>query len=617
MKRAVVLVAVVAIAGLFGLLALGQGYDVQPEDARIVDFGDGSWSDVSPAMEFGTQGGTVYVSSISNPRKWNDATAKETSTTQYTGLFLRPLLRRHPVSGALIPELAKSWEISEDGLTVTFFLRQGIKWSDGVEFTADDVLFTYNDVLFNDDVDTDNADGLELPDGSYPVFSKGDDDYTVVVTMSTIFRPVLVQLSGNIYPKHAQEQYLNKLNPDTPVGTYNEAWGLDTPVEEIIGMGPFLVDSWAPDLNVTMVRNPYYYAYDANGTQLPYADKYVIITVASQDVSLLKLRNGELDALGLRPPDVPLLKREEAVKDMTVKVGGGVFGTLWVSFCEDYGLDEGDATKDNLRNLFRDVRFRQACSHAVDKVSIINNLYNGLASPQWSHVSTPSPFYAGRDVYGGPVTENNAVSYEYDLAKANELLDSIGILDGDGDGIREFADGSPVAFELNTNAGNTLREGFCLILQEDWGKLGLGVNFQAVDFNTLVTRLLGGTLYQAVCLGLTGGFDPQGGSNVQKSTGGLHFWHYSAADDPYDYEVRMDELFNLGVGTFDNDEAFEYYKEAQILDATQMIGLVYSVNQASTYAFYNYLGNAQFQNPIASPSGTNGLGYDIVFLKNL
>jgi len=617
MKRAIVLVAILAIAGVFGLTALGVGYDVQPADAKIVDFADGTWDDITPAMEFGVQGGTVWISSISNPRKWNDMTANETSTIQYTNQFLRGLVRRHEATGAYIGELAKSWEISEDGLTVTFHLREGINWSDGEPFTADDVLFTYNDLIMNDDVETDSRDGLELPDGNFPVVTK-TDDYTVVVAMSTIFRPIFNQIGFNIMPLHALGQYVNKLNPDVTAGTFNEAWGLDTPLDELAGMGPWVIDSWAPDLNVTFVRNPYYYAYDANGTQLPYADSYVVVTVASQDVSLLKFRNGELDALAIRPSDVPLLKREEATKDLTVGIGGGAFGTLWVSFNEDYGLDEGDPVKDQFRALFRDIRFRQACSHAMDKVSIINNLYNGLATPQWSLDSTPGPFYAGRESYGGPVTEVNAVVYEYDLDKARALLDEIGILDTDGDGIREFADGTPVGFELNTNAGNTLREGFCLILQEDWTAIGLDVDFQAVDFNTLVTRLLSGPLYQAVVLGLTGGLEPAGGANVQKSTGGLHFWHYSGADAPYDYEVRMDELFDLGAGTFDNDEAFGYYQEAQILFSTTNLGMLFSVNQASTYSHYNYLGNAQFQaQQIGSPQSNNGVGWDIVYLKNL
>ena len=592
------------------VVALAQGYgDEIPADAKIIEFGVGPYE----GLESGVRGGTMYTSIFGNPKKWNDVTAQETSTTRYTNQMGRPLVNRNPVSKALEPDLAKSWDVSEDGLTITFHLRRGIKFSNGVECTADDVIFTLNDLILNEDVETDSRDGLELPDGSYPVFEKVDD-YTVRVTTSVVFRPILNQLSINIWPKHKLAQYVHKLNPDVPAGTFNGVWGLGEE-EDLVGLGPYIVESYAPDQQIVMVRNPYYYYYDQNGTQLPYFDKYVILIVASQDVELLKFRNEETYAWACRPADVPLLKGEAAAKGFNVLIGEGVFGTLWVTFNEDYGLGEGDPQKDQLRGLFRDLRYRQAVSHAMDKVSIINNIYNGLAQPQWSFVSTSSPFYGGRDYYGGPVTENNAVTYEYDLAKASALLDDIGILDTNGDGWREFADGSIVEFELNTNAGNTEREAFCLILAEDLAKIGIKANTNFVDFNSLVNKLLGGTLYEACVLGLTGGVEPHGSSNVQPSGGGLHFWHYSGSEEPYDTEVRMDELFDLGAGTLDNDKAFGYYLEAQKLFAEQTLGMIFSVNQAFTFVAYDFVGNWQYANPYAHPLTYRGLGWDIIYMK--
>jgi len=594
---------------VFSAAAVAQYYDGL-QDPKIYDLG----SDEYPGLEAGVNGGTFYISAISNPKKWNDVTAHETSTTQYTNVMFRSLVTIHPQTGALVPELCTGWDISADGLVVTFNLRKGIKWSDGEVFDAEDVLFTYNDLILNEDVETDSRDGLALPDGTFPVMT-AIDSHTIRLEMSQIFRPVFNQFTFNIMPEHKLADTVHKLNPAVPAGNFNEVWGLDTDPADLAGLGPFVVESYAPDQNVTMVRNPYYYAYDQNGTQLPYVDKYIILTVESQDVSLLKFRNGEIDALGIRPSDVPILVPEAALNDFEVKIGSGVYGTLWVSFNEDFGLGEGDPVKDQLRGLFRDIRFRKAVSHAMDKQSIINNLYNGLAAPQWATVSVPSPFYGGRDVYGGPITESSAVNYEYDLTAAAGLLDEIGIVDLDGDGYRDFADGTTVEFLLETNAGNTLREGFCLILAADLDDIGLKVNFQPVDFNTLVTRLLGGTLYEACVLGLTGGNDPNGGANVQRTTGGLHFWHYSAADEPYEYERRIDELYDLGLLTFDNDEAFGYYQESQILYATDSLGMLFSVNQQFTYAIYNYVGNQEIADVTATPSGNNGLAWDLVFLE--
>lgn len=602
MKRLVLLVIGLALVLSAGAVVFGQGYETMPKDALIVPLGqEGTpYADLQP----GVRGGTLYTSTISNPKKWNAVTAHETSTTAYTDKMFMGLTTTNPINGAIEPELAKSWDISEDGLTITFHLRQGLKWSDGEPFTADDVVFTFNDLYFNEDVETDTRDILQLPDGSFPKVEKVDD-YTVKVTISMVFRPILNAMGVSIMPKHKLAQYVHKLNPDVPAGTFNGVWGLDTDPKEIVGMGPFVLDSFTPDQQVVMVRNPYYYHYDPNGVQLPYLDKWVDLVVASQDVSLLKFRNGEIYAFGARPSDVPILKAEEAQKGFTVLIKGATYGTLWVSF-------NLDTPNEKLKGLFRKLAFRQAIAHAIDKQTVINNLYNGLAAPQWSPVSMNSPFYAGRDYYGGPITEKNAVIYDYDLDKAAKLLDQIGIVDNDGDGIREFEDGTPVEFELNTNSGNTLREGFCQILADDLKKIGIKANFNPVDFNTLVTKLLGGQ-YEAVVLGLTGGDEPNNGANVYRSTGGLHFWHYSAAKgDIFDYEKQIDELFDKGVSTYDNDEAFEYYKEYQQLFAEKDLGLIFTVNQKFTYAYYNFIGNGEATNPLATPGG--GL-IDIVYIK--
>ena len=611
MKKLVLVMAALLVVFSASAIVMAQGYATQPADAKIIPLGVAGTSYEN--QEPGVRGGTMYVASISDPKKWNVVTAHETSTTQYCNMMLRGLVDINPVTGALEAELAKGWDISEDNLVITFHLREGLKWSDGEPFTADDVVFTFNDLIYNEDVETDTRDILLLPDDTYPVVEKVDD-YTVKVTLSMIFRPILNSIGTPILPKHAVAQYVHKLNPDVPVGTFNSSWGLDTDPAELVGMGPFMVESYAPDQYVTLVRNPYYYHYDAEGTQLPYFDKYVVLTVASQDVSLLKFRNGELDCLGIRATDVPILKREEAVKNLTVLVDPDVanYGTSWIGINQDIGLAEG--TYENLRTLFRTRDFRAAMSHLVDKQAMIDTLFNGLAVPQWSPVSYLSPFYAGRDYYGGPVTETDAVVFEYSLVKAGELLDGIGIIDRDGDGWRDYEDGTRVEIEMNTNAGNTVREGVCLIVSDRAAKIGLKLNFIPVDFNTLVDKLFAST-GEMIVLGLTGGNEPNSGANVYSSGGGLHFWHYSAADEPTELEKKIDGLLDAAVATLDNDEAFEIYKEYQVTLADDDLGLVYTVNSAFTYAYSNTLGNANIASPSATPSGSNGLTMDLAFRK--
>ena len=564
-------------------------------------------------LEPGVRGGTFYASAISEPKGWNSVTSHESSTSQYTSIMMRGLIDIDPNTSAIVPELARSWDLSEDGLEIIFHLRHGLKWSDGEPFTADDVLFTFNDLYYNLDVDTDTRDILLLPDDTYPEFEKLDD-HTIRVTLSVPFRPILTALGGSIMPRHVLADSVHKLNPAVPVGQFNSTWTLDTDPSEIVGMGPFILESYFPSQGVTMRRNPYYYHVDPNGIQLPYLDRYVILTVENQDVSLLKFLNQELDAFGARALDLSILAEEAEAKGFTVLVKPDVpvFGTSWIGINQDYGLTEG--TDENLRTLFRDLRFRKAIAYAIDKETIIRNVYNDLAVPQWSPVSYLSPFYAGRDVYGGPVTETAAVVYEFDPAKSLSLLDEIGIVDRNEDGWRDFEDGTPVEIEFNTNP-NTTRESICLIVTDDLQEMGLNVTFQPLEFNTLVDRLTSSTI-QMVLLGLGGSSEPNSGANVYRSTGGLHFWHYSAAnDDIYDIEILIDELMSAGVASFDNDVAFEAYKKYQIAYSESDLGLIFTVNPAFTYAYYNHIGNANVANPIATPTGGNGLTMDLLFLK--
>jgi len=433
------------------------------------------------------------------------------------------------------------------------------------------------------------------PDGTYPLCTK-IDDYTVTFTMSVIYRPALNALLFNIMPKHALAQYVHKLNPAVPVGTFNETWTLDTDLTELVGNGPWMVSDYQPNISVTMVRNPYYYGYDPAGTQLPYYDKIRVPIVKNRDVSMLKFRNSEVDAYPLRPEDIAILLPEGAQKGFTVLITDQPnYGTAWFLINQDIGLAEGtDAEK---REIYRNVKFRQAMAHCIDKDTMIQNVLNGLGGPQWSPVSVPSPFYAGRDFYGGPITETNAVIFEYDPAKAAVILDDLGVVDADGDGWRDLPSGDPLTIEINTG-DNTISTALCLILTDDWQAIGLNVTFQIVDFNKLVDRLFSST-GDLVYLGLTGDDEPNYGATVYRSCGPLHAYRFSACDEPDEVDLRVDELLALGAGTFDLDAAFDYYVEYQQLLA-QQLGYVYTVVGSFQYAYYDYVGNAFKSSPISA-----------------
>ena len=567
------------ILALLGALAL-VGFGALAQEYMVVPFGEGDWANLT----VGKYGGYLVVGTWNNPKTFNHHVAQETSSTDITYRLHAGLTDVNPITDKVEPALAKSWEISEDGLTITFHLRQGLQWSDGEPFTADDVVFTFNGVIFNEDVRTDYRDVLLVED-QLPTCEKVDD-YTVKFTLAAPFRPFLRQIGGAIYPAHKLKNLSRVYNPDADPEALNSVWGVDTPPEEIVGMGPFRLKEFIPDQLVVLERNPYYWKVDPQGNRLPYLDGIKFVIVGGADAEMLKFRNGELDVYAPRPEDLSTLIAEAEQKGFEVRIDPTkpMFGTTWIVFNQD-------CPNEKLKEYFRMVEFRRAMAHLVDKQSIIDNVYMGLAVPQWSPVSILSPFYAPEVV----------AKYEYDPDAAAQLLDQIGLVDQNGDGWRDLPDGTTFEFELNTNVGNTIREQICQIFADDCAKVGIKANFNPINFNALVTKLLGSE-YEAVLLGLTGSSEPNNGANVYRSCGGLHFWRYSECDDPRPMAQRIDELFDLGLKTYDFDEAYQYYAEFQKL-FSESLDLIFTVNMVYRYALYKNLQNTADFSPLAGALG--------------
>jgi ABC-type transport system substrate-binding protein len=402
----------------------------------------------------------------------------------------------------------------------------------------------------------------------------------------------------------------------------NTTWGLGTPAEELVGLGPYRFVRYDVDQQVILERNPYYWKVDPNGVQLPYLDQFVFLVVQNLDTAFLKFKTGETDTLGVRPTDWPLLMQDiqdldrdcQELPATTVCVdtannrellrGGPTFGEEYLAFNQDVSkAGPGKPSYEALQAVFRSLQFRKAIAHAVDKESIIDNIFNGLAIPQWSPVSIPSPFYDQSESF---------TKYEYDLTKAAQMLDEIGLKDIDNDGVRNITNeflknfASPedrladlsklppeqereLEFMLTTNQGNQIREKIVSLLVNDLSKIGVKANPRSVDFNALVDTLFNGT-FEAMVLGLTGSTEPNNGSNVWKTNGRLHFWRYSSKENPPEWEKRVDELFDLAATTFNEDEAKEFYKEFQRL-VSENLPYIYLVNQQYIYASRATLGN--------------------------
>ncbi len=521
--------------------------------------------DFSP--EPGREGGTLYFILSGDPKTLNPALAQETTSTAAIGPLFSGLTRLNLKTMKPEPDLAESWEVSEDGKVWTFHLRKNVRWSDGTPFTADDVIFTFNEIYYNDQIPSSTRDILTIKGKKIKV--EKIDDYTVKFILPEPFAPFLNALSAEILPKHKLERYVKD-------GTFNTAWNVNTDPKDIVGTGPWVIKEYVKGQRIVYERNPYYWEKDEEGRSLPYITRRVGIIVSDPDTAMLKFKSGEVDYIGLRPQDIQQVARMG--EDVKVYDLGSTPSTTFLVFNQN---PRSKVPKYKLK-WFQNRKFRVAISHAIDREGICYLVYNGLAKPLYTPVTEANRPYYDEDYYP---------KFEYDLEKAKKLLESIGFKDRDGDGVLEDPEGHDLEFTLITNAGNKERETIGNIVKEDLKKIGVKVHFQPIDFNNLVSRLTAPPYdWEAVIIGLTGSIDPHFGRNVWHSSGLLHMWNPRQKKPQTDWEKKVDELIDKGAVELDFEKRVKIYREAFRI-ITEEQPMIFIATPKSMLAAYDRFGN--------------------------
>ncbi|MGC9522989.1 MAG: ABC transporter substrate-binding protein [Anaerolineae bacterium] len=342
------------------------------------------------------------------------------------------------------PNIAKDWELSEDGTTLTLYLREGMKWSDGDDFTADDFAFWYEDILQDPDITVSISRNWQ-PGGELMGFTKIDDYSVQYIFAAPYFRAVEV-FAGALpaAPEHYVKQYMPEYSDDAEAKA--EAEGFETWQQAV----QHVLDSYDADPNVPTLnpwkikdlsagsalweRNPYYWRVDTAGNQLPYADTLlVLITETPQVAGTMRTLAGEIDFTdytGLSLEDYPMLKQREAEGGFRVGLWTRADESTAMGFALNYTHPDPE-----LREIFSDLRFRQALSLAINRDEISENLFYGLTEPWTAPVSAA---WTGYEDWMGTYYA------EYDVERANTLLDEMG-LEWDAAGeYRLRSDGTPL-----------------------------------------------------------------------------------------------------------------------------------------------------------------------------
>ncbi len=535
----------------------------------------------SAADKSSPYGGTIVLSTVSDPKSFNPILAKETSSTGILNFLFEGLTGTDAETLEVESALASRWSEGAGGREWLFHLREDARWSDGKPLTADDVIFTFNDLIFNEAVPNSLRDIFTV-EGKRVAVEK-IDEHTVKFALPTAFAPFLRTMSAPILPKHILEDSVKK-------GTFNATWGVNTPPDQIVGNGPFVLAQYVSGQRVLLKRNPYYWKKDAQGRALPYLDEVLLLIVPNQDVSFLKFQEGELDFYDVRGADYPLLKPQEQKGNFTLYRSGPTFGSTFLMFNQNTGKDPQTGKPylaPHKLGWFTNKQFRKAAAHAIDKQAIIDIVYNGLAVPQDSSMSPSEGYYYTPDVMG----------YKFDLNKGKELLAREGFKDLNADGVLEDAQGHSVDFTLLTNAGVTERVKMAEIIRKDLENLGMKVSLVQVEFNHLVSKLGQGNDWEAVVLGLTGGIEPHFGNNVWQSRGHMHLWNPRQQEPATEWEARIDRIFDMGVQELDKAKRKALYDEWQRIVSDEL-PFIYTVLPESIIAVRN-----KFENVRPTPYG--------------
>ncbi|MCU0568871.1 MAG: ABC transporter substrate-binding protein [Oculatellaceae cyanobacterium Prado106] len=549
--------------------------------------------DISQFRTQASQVPQLVVSTLSDPKTFNSIVSEESSSNAVIGLMYSGLLDSNGITGELEPGLAESWEISPDQKRITYLLRDGLKWSDGQPLTVDDIVFYYNDILFNEKIPSSSADIFRVGEkGLFPTVRKVDDR-RVEFASPEPFAPLLRFAGGSFLPRHALEKYVKETDSQgNPL--ILSVWGTDTNPKEIVGSGPYVLKRYQPGERIIMERNPYYWKKDTQGNQLPHIEQFVYQVLGSTDTSLSQFRAGGLDVESITPEYFALIKREEERGNFTIYNGGPALSSLFLTFNLNQGRRNGKPVVDPIKSRwFNTLEFRQAMAHAIDRPTMINNIYQGLGVPQHSPIYIQSPFYFS--------PEQGLPTYDYNLETAKELLKSAGFKYNDQNQLVD-ADGNRVRFTLTTNAGNKIRESTGSQIKSDLAAIGIQVDFQPIAFNTLIAKMDNTLDWDAMIMGLGGaGIEPDGGRNVWSPDGRLHL--FNQKPDPSqaplegrvvaDWENRIGQLYIQGGQQLDDEKRKAIYAEVQKL-AQEYVPLIYLVNPLSLSAVRDRVEGVQF-----------------------
>ncbi|WP_425144840.1 ABC transporter substrate-binding protein [Deinococcus sp.] len=473
----------------------------------------------------GKSGGNLTLALGDSPQSLNYYGAIDNNLGLISQQLFDTLIEFNYATYKLEPALAESWTVSADGKVYTFKLRQGVKWSDGEDFTAADVVFTFDQIVENPEARAGDPETFSQGGKKIPFVAL--DKYTVQVTLQKPTPAFLLQLrSSFIMPKHKLLKY--SVEGGAKGADINNAWPTNVAPAEVVGTGPFKLSAYTPGQKVGLVRNPNYWKVDAKGTKLPYVDSLDFLIIRDPQAQVAQFLAGNIDQLNITGAQFPDLKgKEVAGAPFRVTRNTALFGSPpFVAF-------NFDARDPALAKVFSDLRFRQAMQSALNRQRMIDTVYNGLAGlPGHGVAPANKAFYVN--------TKGSLGSF--DLKAAGAALDAMGLKDSDGDGVRNIAPGKNLEFDLTYGTDSSVYPAIATIIQNDFKQIGVKVNLQGILAKNLLSTGLSGN-YEAILHAFGDQPDPELRRPIWEPGGSLYYWHRSLQPAVAGQTPNIDKMF--------------------------------------------------------------------------
>ena len=420
---------------------------------------------VEPVGEIGRYGGTLR-----EMRAENGPINADHWVWEYAAAY-------SPDMSSIFPNALAGWEWNDDVTSITLHLREGMRWSDGKPFVADDFLFYWNDIGLNEELNPSPPSQMRFGGAAGSMTRLSD---TAVRIDWEVPAGLFVEFMARWRPaNYAHSEYLRRFHPDyasmESIETAMKEGGFETWVDQFTTIynpqnsptvpviGPWKVEGMPTDQVITMSRNPYYWKVDTAGNQLPYIDSIQSTGVPVGEAELLKILAGESD---LQAPgqwggidNLQVVNRNAAdagYRRIQYWWPGGEQGLILFNFSHQDPV---------LKELQNDKRFRIALSHAIDRDEINQTFYKGLGVPSQPTVQAGPPFH-GENLF--------KVYLDHDPQQANDLLDQMGLDRRDGDGYRLRSDGERLRMQIYVmplGQSNEIAE----LYKDYWKEIGIEI----------------------------------------------------------------------------------------------------------------------------------------------